>query len=307
MSKKAAAKEIVEDKKADTASTTAAAGTKKPSSLEERGKQWAKKVFPVIRPLLIGLFLTNAIDYVTNLYKIELDTVGRMSIMVISYVFLTNLSNRVLPFWLTNEGPNPDFIKNPIQPLPSDTLVLLKGEPVSIGHPHPEGKKVVTVVEFWATWCAPCRTMIPELTRLHKKYADKDVYIASITFEDKKPVIDEFLVHLGHKIEYNLFWDPKSVAKETLLDQSNAKGIPFAIILNTENKVAWLGNPHGKGFEIALDREAAKATDKDPSKIKKALAEDGEKVDEKVSEIPSAAAESKAEKRVGRKVQDDDE
>ena len=46
----------------------------------------------------------------------------------------------------------------------------------------------ITVVEFWATWCGPCRQSIPHLTELQKKYADKNVRIIGITDEAEAQV-----------------------------------------------------------------------------------------------------------------------
>ncbi|KAI8832697.1 hypothetical protein BC829DRAFT_88396 [Chytridium lagenaria] len=154
--------------------------------------------------------------------------------------------------------------------------------------------------------------MIPELSKLQKQYAHKDVYIASITFEEKLPVIQEFVLHLGPKIEYSLFWDSKQKAKTLLFDASKTKGIPFCMILNTENKIVWMGNPHDAKFREVLDKEAQNATDREPSTIKKAVQEKikaAEKAAEKITEIPSAGDcegdVCKVEKRVGRKVDED--
>jgi len=52
-----------------------------------------------------------------------------------------------------------------------DGLTYVKGEPVTFK----EGK--VYVVEFWATWCGPCKTSIPHLTEIQKKYKDKNVTV----------------------------------------------------------------------------------------------------------------------------------
>src|SRR4051794_7325019 len=57
------------------------------------------------------------------------------------------------------------------------TLKTLRGKPV--------------VVEFWATWCGPCRKTIPHLAELHKKYKDSGLVIVGLTDEPKDKV-EEF-------------------------------------------------------------------------------------------------------------------
>ena len=59
-------------------------------------------------------------------------------------------------------------------------ITWMKGAAVETG-------TAVTVVEFWATWCGPCKTSIPHLTELQKKYADK-VHIVGISNEDAATV-----------------------------------------------------------------------------------------------------------------------
>ena len=51
-----------------------------------------------------------------------------------------------------------------------------------------EGK--VYVVEFWATWCGPCRMSMPHLSSLQEKYADYDVTIVSVSDEPLATVVD---------------------------------------------------------------------------------------------------------------------
>ena len=46
------------------------------------------------------------------------------------------------------------------------------------------GKDKVVLVNFWATWCGPCRREIPDLVALHKQFKDKGVEIVGLTIED---------------------------------------------------------------------------------------------------------------------------
>ncbi|MFA6244559.1 MAG: TlpA disulfide reductase family protein, partial [Candidatus Hydrogenedentales bacterium] len=76
--------------------------------------------------------------------------------------------------------------------VPAPELTILewaKGEPVTLA----DGKgKTAYLVEFWATWCPPCRKSIPHLTELQKKYKDKGLVVIGVTAEepaDVKPFV----------------------------------------------------------------------------------------------------------------------
>src|SRR5881227_3791659 len=73
---------------------------------------------------------------------------------------------------------------------------FVKGDPVK---DLEKGK--VYVVEFWATWCGPCRVSIPHLTELGKKHKDVTIIGVSIAEQDfakVKPFVEE----MGDKIDY---------------------------------------------------------------------------------------------------------
>ena len=81
---------------------------------------------------------------------------------------------------------------------PLNISKFVKGDPVVLA----KGKgSQVYVVEFWATWCGPCRTSIPHLTELQKKFKSQNVTFIGISDEtvDKvKPFVDE----MGAKMDY---------------------------------------------------------------------------------------------------------
>lgn len=68
----------------------------------------------------------------------------------------------------------------PSNRIPSVTLKTYSGESVTFG---PDDGKV-TLVVFWATWCAPCVEEIPQLKDFHKKYADKGFRVIAINIDD---------------------------------------------------------------------------------------------------------------------------
>jgi len=63
---------------------------------------------------------------------------------------------------------------------PDFTLQDLSGRKVSLSGL----KGSVVLLEFWATWCPPCRTSIPGLERLHREYGDKGLKILAISVDE---------------------------------------------------------------------------------------------------------------------------
>lgn len=99
----------------------------------------------------------------------------------------------------------------------------------------PETKGKPAIVEFWATWCPPCRATIPHLNEINKKYKDKGLVVIGITDEDKK-TIDTF--RKSTPMEYHVAIDKKEIGQKL-----GVSGIPHAFLVNKEGKIVWQGHP----------------------------------------------------------------
>lgn len=100
----------------------------------------------------------------------------------------------------------------------------------------PELKGKAYVLEFWATWCPPCRTSIPHLNELYKKHKAKGLEIIGVTKEDRQTVRN---FEKNIPIEYTVAHDTYG----KLNDDFQIRGIPHAMIVDKSGKIVWEGHP----------------------------------------------------------------
>lgn len=113
------------------------------------------------------------------------------------------------------------------KPLPELKLTYLKEAPALAGKP--------LLLEFWATWCPPCRTSIPHLNEIHAKYQPKGLVLVGVTNE-KRDVVDAFLKKLP--IHYTVGFDDGA-----LIRGFGISGIPHALLVSKQGKIVWEGHP----------------------------------------------------------------
>jgi thiol-disulfide isomerase/thioredoxin len=92
----------------------------------------------------------------------------------------------------------------------------------------------ILVVNFWATWCSPCRKEIPGFSRLQQKYADKSVQFVGIAF-DSADKIDEFSKHTA--IAYPTLIASQTLAPITVGLGNAANGLPFTAIIGRDGRL----------------------------------------------------------------------
>ncbi len=113
----------------------------------------------------------------------------------------------------------------------------IKGSTVNV---H-DGKNIY-VVEFWATWCGPCRSSIPHLTDLQKKFKGKNVVFIGIS-DEEKDIVAPFVKEMGGKMDYVVACDKENQTSQGYMKAYGQSGIPTAFIVGRDGKVLWFGHP----------------------------------------------------------------
>lgn len=128
----------------------------------------------------------------------------------------------------------------------------VKGQPVKLA----DGKgKSIYVVEFWATWCPPCRVSIPHLTALQKRFKDQGVTVIGVSNELEgkvRPFVDK----QAGEMDYTVAIDDAEGTSEGYMKAFGQNGIPCAFVVDKQGRIAWVGHPMA-GLDRALEEIVA--------------------------------------------------
>ena len=155
----------------------------------------------------------------------------------------------------------------------------VKGDPVD----KLEAGKIY-VVEFWATWCVPCKRSIPHLTEMAKQNPDV-TFIGCDCWEKDESLVAPFVQEMGDKMDYHVATDSvpgkEGGMATNWMKAAGRRGIPAAFLIGKDGKIAWIGHP------IALDPVLAKV--KAGTYDSMAEAETQSKVDALTKQLAAAA------------------
>lgn len=139
----------------------------------------------------------------------------------------------------------------------ADHLEFVQGDKVETF-----SKDKVYVVEFWATWCGPCKRSIPHLTELQKDLGSRGLEIIGVS-DEPVDLVKKFVKEKGSAMGYTVATQKKddTFIKEKWMKAAGQKGIPCAFVISRSGKIVHIGNPLDENFDRIIKQTLANRYD----------------------------------------------
>lgn len=128
-------------------------------------------------------------------------------------------------------------------------LKNLKGERVRLS----DFKGKVVLVNFWATWCAPCKQELPHLNRMYQTYQNQGFEVLAISTDSPQTMSQ--VGRLARRWTFKTLLDPEG----KVVAQLNPRGVaPYTLIVDPQGRIAYEHDGYTSGEEVQME-EAIKA------------------------------------------------
>jgi len=92
-------------------------------------------------------------------------------------------------------------------------------------------KGKVVYLDFWASWCVPCRHSFPWMNKMNNELTDKGLVVIGVNLDEERAAADSFLKSIP--ADFKVIYDPKG----DLATKYNVKGMPSAYIFDRSGKL----------------------------------------------------------------------
>ena len=107
-------------------------------------------------------------------------------------------------------------------------------------------KDFLVYVDFWASWCAPCRLSMPALEQLYREFSGDGFYVLAVNVDAIKEDAIDFLKDFP--VSYSILADPKGIVSQLY----NVMGMPSGYLINRKGKIVYSHIGFRRGDEEAL-------------------------------------------------------
>lgn len=178
----------------------------------------------------IGTKTTEKKPLIDPRYKNLITTVAVMVVIAVFFIINNSQSEPAQGPYPPDHNPQSGLAQaGNKRSAPEFSLLSTTGKKVSLS----DFKGKVVIVDFWATWCPPCRKGIPDLVSLKKQYQDKGVEIIGISLDQEQTKDDVVPFIKNYGINYPvLYYNMKVIS-----DYGNIQSIPTSFVIDKEGKI----------------------------------------------------------------------
>jgi len=140
---------------------------------------------------------------------------------------------------------------------PDWTLADEKGRPHSLSDYRGE----VVLMDFWATWCPPCRAAMPGLQRLHEELENEGLNVLGVNTSERSPDLAPGFMK-SNSYTYQLLLSGDHVAREY-----DVKGLPTFYVIGTEGEILFKGTGYSQRQELEMEQVIREALGLAPRRL----------------------------------------
>lgn len=143
------------------------------------------------------------------------------------------------------------------QQMPSVQVQTLENKKVDTRSFSNKGKPII--VNFWATWCAPCKKELTAIAEKYDEWQEKTgVKLIAISIDDARSMNRVAPYVAGQDWDYEVYLDPNGDLKRAL----NVNNIPHTFLLNGKGEIVWQHNNYEPGDENELYKQVLELSGK---------------------------------------------
>lgn len=132
--------------------------------------------------------------------------------------------------------------------LPNLTLRDMNGKEVNVADIGKTGK--ITVLDFWATWCVPCKKELNNINDIYDDWKKKyNAVVIAVSIDDSRSITKVKPYADGQRWSYDILLD----VNQDLKRQLNIQSVPFTVVLDQGGKIVYTHSGYTEGDENILE------------------------------------------------------